>query len=532
MMDIKIIPWSETTAFPLLSTMMLIPLTVMIVMIFSRSTATALRSAAVGTLLTTILSAYLIAIFDTGQSGIQLYEEIKFAGLSYSVGVDGANILFIVLTPIITLLALIYVLTVRPTSIRLYVACLLGYEVILLGAFSALNAMQFWIWCFLELIPVIVLTRHRGTGQNKRSVITLLMQYWISGLLMSLCGFIILAFGYMNSGHILTFDWITLTQNNAHLQNTVLIFILLFFGFSVRLPLFPFHGWFPLLLEHGTVVTIPIFIVGLKLGIYALIRFIIPIVPEIAEHWNEFILILCLISIFYGALLALMQINVRRLLAFAIISHTGVLVIGVFDSNYYGLEGGIMLSIAYGLAGVGMLLSIGMMYERTRTSFYPRLSRRLNTSIAIAILFVISALSTMTMPGTPTFDAAHILIEGTINKYGWLTAIAILIGNVLTAAILLRAFQQIFFSTSKRARQTARQTFSNEHYSTKGEKTIAAVVCSLLIISGLFTPLWAHIVDQSILVHALISKRHPIHETQRSDTLTTSTIDVKGSQDE
>ena len=527
-MDIKITLWSETIAFPLLTTMVLIPIAAIVAIIFSRSSAVALRFSIVATLSTTILGAYLLAIFDAEHTGIQLYEEITFASLSYSVGVDGANVLFILLTPVITLLALIYALVIRPPSIRLYVSCLLGYEAILLGAFSALNTMQFWIWCFLELIPIVVLTMHAGTGQNKRSVIALLMQYWISGLLLTLCGFIILTFGYMNSGHALTFDWITLTQNNLYLQNEVIVFILLFFGFAVRLPLFPFHGWFPLLSEHGTVATIPIFIVGLKLGIYALIRFVIPIVPEVAEHWDGFVLILCLISIFYGALLALMQINVRRLLAFAVISHTGMLVIGIFDSNYHGLEGGLMLSMAYGMAGVGMLFSIGMIYERTRTAFIPRLGGQFDTNTTIAFLFVISALSTMAMPGTPAFDGAHLLIEGTIDKYGWLTATAILIGNVLTAALLLRAFQQIFVSTSKRAQQP----FSSRHHSVKGERIIAMAVCSLLIISGLFTTPWTHIIDQSVILSASTNEQHPIHETQQFDTLTASPIDTKGPQDE
>lgn len=526
-MDIKVTLWSATTAFPLLTTLMLVPLATLIFISFSRSAAVALRFGIAGTLLTLFLSTYLLAIFDPDHPGIQLFEQINFAGLSYSVGIDGSSILFILLTPILTFLALIYTLVVRPTSIRLYVACLLGYETILIGAFSALNAMQFWLWCSLELIPVVLLTIHAGTGQNKRSVIALLMQYWVSGLLMTLCGFIFLAFGYMNSGHVLTFDWLTLTQNNAYLQNEVIIFILLFFGFSVRLPLFPFHGWFPLLAEHGTVATIPIFIVGLKLGIYALIRFVLPIVPEVAENWDGFVLTLSLISIFYGALLALMQINVRRLLAFAVISHTGMLVIGVFDSNYNGLEGSIMLSMAYGLAAAGMLFSIGMIYERTRTAFIPRLGGQFDTNTTIAFMFVISALSTMAMPGTPGFDGAHLLIEGTIDKYGWLTATAILIGNVLAAALLLRAFQQIFVSAPKRVQQP----FSSTHHSVKGERIIAAVVCSLLIVTGFYTTPWARIIDQSVLVASTTNELYPIHGTLQSDTVTTP-VDAKDNQDE
>jgi NADH-quinone oxidoreductase subunit M len=200
--------------------------------------------------------------------------------------------------------------------------------------------------------------RRTPDGRDVRWVVTLLLQYWGSGLAMTLAGFLFLAFGLVGSDHSLTFDWLTLKENNAYLHDETLIFILLFFGFSIRMPLFPFHGWLPLLAEQGTVASTPIFLVGLKLGIYAAVRFILPLLPGVAEDWANFVLALGLISIFYGALLALMQINIRRLTAFAVISHTGMLVIGVFSFNEYGLKGSLLLSVAYGLATAGMLFSV------------------------------------------------------------------------------------------------------------------------------------------------------------------------------
>ncbi|MDD1623477.1 MAG: NADH-quinone oxidoreductase subunit M, partial [Methylococcaceae bacterium] len=478
--------WSESAAFPLLTTLTFVPLAAMVAILCSRSSTVALRFGFSGTLLTLLLSIYLLVIFDSGNPGIHLVEQVRFAGLSYSVGVDGANILFIPLTAILTLLGLIYTLITRHATDRLFIACLLGYEGVLIGAFAALNVMQFWLWCMLELIPVALLTIHAGTGQNRRWVVTLLLQYWGSGLLMTLAGFMFLAFGLIDSEHALTFDWLTLKQNNAYLHDEVLIFILLFFGFAIRMPLFPFHGWLPLLAEQGTVASAAIFMVGLKLGVYAVIRFILPLVPGVAEQWSGFVLTLSLISIFYGALLALMQINIRRLLAFAVVSHTGMLVIGIFCFNEYGLEGSLLLSIAYGLATAGMLFSVGLIYERTRTAFIPRLGGLFDTNSAIALLFLISALSTMVMPGTPGYDAAHLLIEGVIEENGWLMAIAILIGNVLAAAFLLRAFQQIFIATPKRVHQP----YSCTHHPVRKERIITVVICSLLIVTGFYTTPW------------------------------------------
>ena len=204
--------WSESAAFPLLTILTLVPLVTMAAILLSRSSAVALRVGFAGTLSTVLLSFYLLSVFDADRPGIQLAEEIHNLGFTYSVGVDGANILFIPLTAVLTLLALVYTAITRNATDRIYIACLLGYEGILIGAFSALNLMQFWLWCVLELIPVILLTTRAGTGQNRRWVVALLLQHWLSGLLMTLAGFMLLAFGLIDSEHALTFDWLTLKQ--------------------------------------------------------------------------------------------------------------------------------------------------------------------------------------------------------------------------------------------------------------------------------------------------------------------------------
>lgn len=224
--------WSESAAFPLLTMMTIIPLIAVIAILLSRSSPVALRIGIVSAFATVLLSFYLLSVFDADLSGIQLAEEVHNLGFTYSVGVDGANILFIALTTIFTLLALIYTAITRHANDRIYIACLLGYEGILIGAFSAMNLMQFWLWCLLELIPVVLLTIRAGTGQNRRWVVALLLQHWLSGLLMTLAGFLLLAFGLMNQMPdivTLTFDWVKLESvSNAHLQYGSLIFFLLF----------------------------------------------------------------------------------------------------------------------------------------------------------------------------------------------------------------------------------------------------------------------------------------------------------------
>jgi NADH-quinone oxidoreductase subunit M len=500
--------WSESAAwFPLLSTLAVVPLLAALVILRVNTAAVAWRIGMAAALVNMALGIYLLIVFDTGNFAIQLAEQLHFAGLSYSVGVDGANILFIPLTAFLTVLALMYTAITRHATDQLFIACLLGYEGILMGAFTALNALQFWLWCVLELLPVIVLTLRAGTGQHRQRTLRYVLQYWVSGLLMTLCGFLLLGFGLVDSEHSLTFDWLTLKQNNSYLHDETLIFILLFYGFAIRMPLFPFHGWLPVLAEHGTVASAFIFLVGLKLGVYAVIRFILPMIPGVAEQWAHFVVILGLLSVFYGALLALMQINIRRLLAFAVLSHTGMLIIGVFCFNDYGLEGTLLLSIAYGLATAGLFFSTGLIYERTRTAYLPRLGGVFDTNAPLAFLFLISALTTMVMPGTPGFDAAHLLIEGVIEEDGWWIAIGILLGNVMAAAFLLWAFQRIFFASLKRKVWPSH----SQYHSVKKERMIASAICAVLICTGFYTTPWLKFIDQEAKV---MHEQYPVHGAQ------------------
>ncbi|WP_150050831.1 complex I subunit 4 family protein [Methylomonas rhizoryzae] len=508
-MTTDIVYWPAASAFPLLSSLTLLPLVAALAVLLARPALT-FRIAFGGAVANVLLSLYLLSVFDADAAGIHLAESWNIFGLAYRAGVDGTNILFVPLAAIVGLLTLIYTTITRHVHDRLFVVCVLAYQGVLIGAFVALNVLQFWFWCLMELVPVVLLTLSAGTGMRRNQVIKTVLQYWLSGLAMSLAGFLLLSFGLADSGLPLSFDWLTLKHHQLAIPHETLIFILLFFGFAVRMPLFPFHAWLPPLAEHGTAASAAIFLHGLKLGIYAVIRFILPLVPGAAEEWAHFALTLGLIGIFYGAVLALMQINMRRLLSFAVISHTGMLVIGMFSFNDFALEGSILLSVAYGLATAGMLFSIGLIYERTRTSFLPRLGGLFETNSAIALLFLISALSTMVMPGTPGFDAAHLLIEGVIEEHGWLTAIAILLGNVLAAAFLLWAFQRLFITHRRRFAQP----YSSIHHPVLQERLIALTVCGLLIATGFYTTPWLKYIDQEA---SEIGEHYPEHHRHHSN---------------
>lgn len=503
-------PWTESLGFPLLATMAIIPVVALIAILFIGSSVLKMSVGYIATSLNVIISLFLLWQFDDDKIGIQFAERFSLFGLNYSAGVDGINILFIPLITCSALLVLIYLSATRIAGNSRLIASVLGYEAILIAAFSALNVLQFWFLAALELIPILFALRQSGFDQKKRHLAVRLMQFFGASLFMTLCGFLLLAFGLVDSEHDLTFDLLTLASNNAYLHDETLIFILLFYGFAIRMPLFPFHGWLPLLAEQSGLTGMTVFVIGLKLGVYAMVRFIFPLVPGVAEQWAGYVVPLSLISIFYGALLAFMQNNAYRLLAFATISHTGMLVFGIFSFNEHGLEGTLLLSLVYGLASIGMLFSISLIHEQTNTAIIPRLGDLFDSHTTLALLFLITALSTMIMPGSLGFDAGHLLLEGVIEEHEWGVSIIILTGHVLAAGFLLWAFQRMFLAASKR----------HFHYPKNDqtiiqERIIAFVICALHIGTGLNSMPLLNLIDKDV---ADLVSQYPMHSGQQGET--------------
>lgn len=511
-MDTNVI--SPGTGLPLLTILSIIPFVAMVAGMVSRSPVIALRAGMVSTLVNLVLSFYVLDLFDTGKNGIQLAEQFQLFGFHYIVGVDNLSIMFIPLTVVIALCVLIFIQATARNKDWKYISYLMGYQAIMIGAFVALNILQFWVWTLLEFFLAVLLTIHSSLPHKRYWLTARLVQYWGSGLLMTLAGFLLLGFSLVDAGSTLSFNWLELKAVEADMHFGMVIFVLLFYGFATRMPLFPFHGWLPIVMEYGNMVSVTVFLVGIKLGVYATIRYIFPLLPEVSEQWAFFVVVLGLISTFYGALMALMQINIRRLLAFSVISHTGMLVVGIFCFNEKAIEGVISLSLTFGLAASGIMFCIGLIYERTKTTSIPRLKGLLstNTHTSISILFLVSALTAMTMPGTSGFDASHLLMEGIVEEHGWPVALPILIVNVLATALLLWTFQRVFMTSSEpdvvnsSSRILGKKLQKRKNHFPLIERALAVSMCVMLIGASFFEkPLLGYINQR----HAVESTHYP-----------------------
>jgi NADH-quinone oxidoreductase subunit M len=223
-------------------------------------------------------------------------------------------------------------------------------------------------------------------------------------------------------------------------------FYLLFYGLAIRTPLFPFHGWLPVMTLHGNLALAPAILLGVKIGLYGLVRFVFPIVPEAVDRWNEYAMAFAAAGIFYTAALAFMQSNLRSLMAFAVVSHTSLCVVGLFSLDATAFQGSVLLAATFGLAATAMFFMVGFIFHRTRSTTLDNLGGLFDEMPLIGIAFFVSALAIVGMPWTPGFDAAHLVLEGGIKTFGALPTLLAALGNVASAGFLLWAFQRAFLA--------------------------------------------------------------------------------------
>jgi NADH-quinone oxidoreductase subunit M len=409
------------------------------------------------------------------------------------LGVDGISILFLALTALLTLLVILYGEIVDERPAGLYVASVFAFQAVLTGVFLSIDLLGFWLGCLLELIPAGFILSRWGMPHGRRPALQHYLLTMAGGLGLMLAAILIAGWNHADLAGSWSFLLTDLLETPLPPERQSLVFVLLFYGLAVRMGLFPFHAWLPAVAQHGPLATLCVYLVGLKVGVYGLFRFLLPLVPDAARHWSRPVVALAVLGMFYGALLALMQINLRRLLAFAAVSHSAMLVVGVFCLNAAGLQGSLVLAINFGAAAAGLLFATGVLYRTTGTALLPRLGGMFDALPLLGLTFLIAALSTMAMPGTPGFDAAHLILEGAIQAHHWMLAVAVATGSVAAAGFLLWAFQRAFLARRRDNRLqplTLRMSLP--------EIALAGILCSVMLAVGFYSKPWLAIADASL----------------------------------
>ena len=484
--------WTTQAVYPPLLGLLLLPLLAAGLVIALRK-STAMFPVAVAAALAEIIIAFrLYQGYDTSNAALQFAE--RLAWLGWHSAVDGIGILFIVLTAVLTLMVVLYG-RVRPLEPQpVFLAVVFVTEATLMGLFSTLNLLWFFAFTALQLGVLGYLLWRWATSPVKALALTRFWQFMGVGLVLLAGGIIMLGWNYADAhGGRWSFDLLELSQIPVQSALQSAVFFLLFLGLAIRIPLFPLHGWLPLTAEHGSVAVAPVFLLGLKTGIYGLLRFVFPLVPEAVTRWQPFVIAFAVVGVFYAALLATQQTNLRRLLAFAVISHTGILVIGLFTLDAVALQGAVLLSANFGLAGAGLVLMTGLVFRRTGTASLPALGGLFDRIPLIGIAFFVAGLAIVGMPGTPGFDAVHLVLEAAIHRFGALVTIAAALGNVVAAGFLLWAFQRAFL-----AQATNRETQPEVERANGIEWLLAISFIVMMPVVGFYFTPWMELTEHSV----------------------------------
>jgi NADH-quinone oxidoreductase subunit M len=472
--------------FPILSVLIAFPLVVCVVLQFVRNNRTATLLAIAGAGIETVLAAFLALRFSFGVTDIQFVERSgSVLGVSWHLGIDGVSLLFIPLTALLGLLVIVYAehatASPRTGDARHYAMATLALEAAMIGAFSSLDLILFWFFFVVELVPSWFLITRWGTGPKRRRAAAEYVAFMGVGSALMLAGILALGRNHAQvTGEGYSFALLDLLETGVPVEAQTLIFFLLFFGFAVKAPIFPFHTWMPKVLEHGPVVGMSVFLVGVKLGTYGLLRFAIPLLPNAASGWFWLMALLGVTGTVYGALLALGQSNLRRLLAYASLSHMGVVMLGLFSLNLDGFEGGLLQMVNLGIVGAGLFFVAGFLVTRVGPPEVAKLGGVIHHAPLLTGTFLIIALAGIGLPGTNGFNGEHLVMLGTYEKH-WLMAIGSGLGVFLTAAYSLSYFQRGFMGEE-------RTTVVERVYDlTRRERGIVLMLTALIFWIGLGT---------------------------------------------
>jgi NADH-quinone oxidoreductase subunit M len=356
---------------------------------------------------------------------------------------------------------------------------ILAVEGVMMSQLVSLNLLWFALASVIELGLIGYLVGHWSFSPERAMAMSRYLQFQGVGLLMLLAGVLLVGWAHHDTAAgAWTFDLLDLAGHPIPPELGVVAFFLLFYGLGIRTPIFPFHGWLRPVALHGDMAIAPTLLLGVKLGIYGMFRFLLPILPEAAAAWYPYVAAFAIVGVFYAAVLALQRVNLRSLIAFAVVSHSSLVILGLFSLDALGFQGSLLLAVTFGLAATTMLLMTGLVYRRTHTTTLARLGGLFDRIPQLALTFFVAGLAILGMPGTPGFDAAHLVLESAIHRFGALTTVAAALGNVLVAGFLLWAFQRAFLAPVPEGRRVAVER------PTPMELAIAGVLVVVMLYAG------------------------------------------------
>jgi len=401
--------------------------------------------------LTGLLSIYLLIKFQQHDGDFQFVESwtwIKDYGIGWKLGVDGISLFLVVLTGVLFPVAVVAV--VPEHDPKPYYAWLLLLQAASMGVFLALDLFMFFAFFELVLVPMYFLIGKWGHGNRTYAALKFFL-YTMFGSAVMLVGMLVLVvLSARETGGALTFDLRVLADQQAlSTQTARAVFCAFALAFAIKVPVFPLHTWLPdAHTEAPTAGSVILAGVMLKLGTYGYLRLGLYLFPE-AAHWAAPVfLVLGVIGIVYGAAVATMQKDLKRLVAYSSVAHLGFIVLGTFAMNRQGITGGVLQMVNHGLSTGALFLLVGMIYERRHTRLIAELNGLQKAAPLMAAAFTVVMLSSVGLPGLNGFVGEFLILNGTFAAHRWYAVVAAT-GVILAALYLLWAYQRTFHGSPK-----------------------------------------------------------------------------------
>ncbi len=442
----------SNVSFPLLSFTILLPLLGAIITGITCNINLAKKITLIIASFELVLTLIALFLFNPSDGNhfqlVEHYAWIPNLNIEYLIGIDGISVLFLPMSALLTVIAIIASWNSVQHQQRLHFALLLALEGVTIGVFLALDTILFFLFWELTLPPIFFLISLWGIGPERRTAAMKYTLFMLAGGVPLLFAVIILAINHANDvggtlSQNLSFSLPLLLETKLPDNLQPIVFTLFLLGFSVKAPFFPFHTWLPSVAMEGP-TQLTSLLLGLKLGIYGILRFAIPLAPSAAVEYSWALGILGAITLIYAGLIALQQTNLRRLLAYASISHVGLIIIGISSLTIQGIQGAIFQLVNFTLISSSLMLIAGFIQHRLGSTEIRHLSGLAKVMPRLITFYFFFVLASIGLPGTSGFPAELLLIFGALTAHHSLgfTALA---GAILSAAYMLSFTRKAFF---------------------------------------------------------------------------------------
>ena len=464
--------------FPILSTLIFLPLVSSLFIFLSKgqkNNNSAIYISLFSSLATFILSLFVWYSMDYTSADFQFLEEQSWINdfIKFKLGIDGISILFIVLTTLITPICIISCINSVKDRVKEFLIAILILETFMIGVFCSLDLVVFYLFFEAGLIPMFLII---GIWGGPRKVYSA-FKFFLFTLLGSVLMLVAIIAIYWITG---TTDVIQIYEIKIPKEYQNLLWLAFFSSFAVKTPMWPVHTWLPdAHVEAPTAGSVILAAILLKMAGYGFLRFSLPMFPFASEFFTPLIFTLSIIAIIYTSLVALMQEDMKKLIAYSSVAHMGYVTLGIFTFTKQGIEGSVFQMISHGLISAALFLCVGVVYDRLNSRMISTYGGLVNYLPKYSFLFIVFALAGLGLPGTSGFLGEFLVLTGTFQK-NYLVAMLATFGVVLGAAYMLWLTKRVIFGVTKN------DQIKNLKDVNKSEMIMLAILAVLVIFFGFY----------------------------------------------